>query len=85
MEVCPMMRFHSWPFLRLHAGAALDPVETGSPLPHRVPFVLIIAFLLMLAVGTVAPAWATPQEARAEPLRVFVLRAELTGSRSCVQ
>ncbi len=57
-----MTRFHSLPFLRQHAGAALDPVETGSPLPQRVPLVLFIAFLLMLAVGAVAPAWATPDQ-----------------------
>ncbi len=54
-----MMRFHSWPFLCQHAGAPLDPAETGSPLPQRIPLVLIIAFLLMLAVGAVASARAT--------------------------
>ena len=57
-----MMRFHSWPFRRLPAEAAPDPAVTGAPLPQRVPRVLFIVFLLMLAVGAVAPAWATPDQ-----------------------
>jgi len=43
------------------AGAAHDPAKTGAWLPQRVPRVIFSVFLLMLAVGAVAPAWATPE------------------------
>jgi RHS repeat-associated protein len=45
-----MMRLRSWPFLRLHAEAPREPFETASPLPQRVPRVLLVAFLLLLAM-----------------------------------